>query len=328
MATFRQRNNKWQARVQKKGHEAVTKSFNTKADAIKWATQVESKIDKGIFTNTSLAEKTIFAEVIHRYLQEVVPHTKSASEDSYRLRALARKSIGKLNMLALTPSKIAEYRDTRLQEVTAGTVIRELAYFSSIINHARREWGINIDNPIPLVKKPPSPPSRTRTLSLQEQDRLFDALKPRRHDSNCWILFIVQFALETAMRQGEVLSLRWQDIDLVKRTAHLETTKNGDSRTVPMSTRAVKILQTIPRSLDGRVFPMNKAALAASFSKACKRADIEDLHFHDLRHTAITNIASKFNNILELSAVTGHRQLSMLKRYYHPKAEDLAIKLG
>jgi hypothetical protein len=144
MATFRQRNNKWQARVQKKGHEAVTKSFNTKADAIKWATQVESKIDKGIFTNTSLAEKTIFTEVIHRYLQEVVPHTKSALEDGYRLRALARKSIGQLNMLALTPSKIAEYRDIRLQEVTAGTVIRELAYFSSIINHARREWGINI----------------------------------------------------------------------------------------------------------------------------------------------------------------------------------------
>jgi hypothetical protein len=119
MATFRQRNNKWQARVQKKGYEPVTMSFNTKADAIKWATQVESKIDKGIFTNTSLAEKTIFTEVIDRYLQEVVPHTKSAYEDSYRLRALARKSIGQLNMMALTPTRIAEYRDIRLQEVSA-----------------------------------------------------------------------------------------------------------------------------------------------------------------------------------------------------------------
>lgn len=328
MATFRQRNNKWQARVQKKGYEAVTKSFNSKADAIKWATQVEAQIDKGAFTNTSLAERTVFAELIHLYLKEVVPNTKSASEDGYRLRALARKPIAQFNMLALTPSKIAEYRDIRLQEVSAGTVIRELAYFSSIINHSRREWGINIDNPIPLVRKPPSPPSRTRILSPQEQEILFNALKPRRHDSNHWILFVVQFALETAMRQGEILALSWADIDLNKRTAHLQTTKNGDSRTVPLSTRAVQILQELPRRIDGRVFPMNKAALCANFSKACKRAGIEDLHFHDIRHTSITNMAGKFTNILELSAVTGHRQLSMLKRYYHPRAEDLALKLG
>lgn len=328
MATFRQRSNKWQARVQKKGYEAVTKSFNSKADAIKWATQVEAQIDKGAFTNTSLAERTVFAELIHRYLKEVVPNTKSASEDSYRLRALARKPIAQFNMLALTPSKIAEYRDIRLQEVSAGTVIRELAYFSSIINHSRKEWGINVDNPISLIRKPSSPPNRTRTLSIDEQGMLFNALKPRRHDSNLWILFIVQFALETAMRQGEILGLSWTDIDLNKRTAHLETTKNGDRRTVPLSTRAVQILQELPRSIDGRVFPMNKAALCANFSNACKRAGIEDLHFHDIRHTAITNMAGKFSNILELSAVTGHRQLSMLKKYYHPKAEDLALKLG
>jgi integrase len=328
MATFRQRNNKWQARVQKKGYEPVTKSFNIKADAIKWARQVESKIDKGIFTNTSLAEKTIFSEVIDKYLQEVIPNTKSAYEDSYRLRALARKSIGQLNMMALTPSRIAEYRDIRLQEVSAGTVIRELAYFSSIINHARREWGINIDNPVPLVRKPPSPASRERTLSLEEQERLFNVLKPIRHDSNHWVLPIVKFALETAMRRSEILSLRWVDIDLLKRTAHLQTTKNGDSRTVPLSTRAVQILQKLPRSIDGKVFQIQKANLHKHFTNGCKKAYIDDFRFHDIRHTAITNMASKFNNILELSAITGHRQLSMLKRYYHPKAEDLALKLG
>lgn len=188
--------------------------------------------------------------------------------------------------------------------------------------------GINIDNPIPLIRKPETPPSRTRVLSEPEKERLFDVLKPRFKNSNQWILFIVQFALETAMRQGEILALSWADIDLNKRTAHLETTKNGDRRTVPLSTRAIQILQTIPRSLDGRVFPMHRPALCANFESACKRAKIKDLHFHDLRHTAITNMASKFSNILELSAVTGHRQLSMLKKYYHPRAEDLALKLG
>lgn len=328
MATFRFRSNRWQARVQKKGFEPVTKSFINKADAIKWARQIESEMDKGSFTNTLAAERTTFKELILRYLSEVTPTTKSIREDGFRLRALARKPVAQLNMLALTPTRIAEYRDIRLKEVSAGTVIRELAYFSSVINHARKEWGIHIDNPIPLVRKPETPPSRTRTLSDEEKQRLFEIMKPRTKKCNHWMIPIVSFALETAMRQGEILSLRWSDIDLNKRTAHLETTKNGDRRTVPLSTRAVQILQELPRSINGKVFRMNKAALCANFAKACKRAKIEDLHFHDLRHTAITHMAGKFSNILELSAVTGHRQLSMLKRYYHPKAEDLALKLG
>ncbi len=328
MATFRLRNNKWQARVQKKGFKSVTKSFIHKTDAIKWARHIESEIDKGSFTNTLAAERTTFKELILRYLLEVTPKTKSIQEDGFRLRALARKPIAQLNMLALTPTKIAEYRDTRLKEVTAGTVIRELAYFSSIINHARKEWGIHIDNPIPLVRKPETPPSRSRTLSEDEKVRLFEVMRPKTKKCNHWMIPIVSFALETAMRQGEILSLRWSDIDLIKRTAHLDTTKNGDRRTVPLSTRAVQILQQLPRSIDGKVFQIQKANLHKHFTNGCKRAEIKDLHFHDLRHTAITNMASKFSNVLELSAVTGHRQLSMLKRYYHPKAEDLALKLG
>jgi integrase len=327
MAGFRLRNNKWQARIQRDGYPNLAKSFDNKSDAIRWATKVEAEMDRGSYINTALAERTTFAELILRYLQEVTPKTKSAREDGFRLRALARKPIAKYSMVALTPTRIAEYRDNRLKEVSAGTVIRELAYFSCLINHARREWGINIDNPIPLIRKPETPPSRTRVLNEPEKERLFDVLKPRFKNSSPWILFIVQFALETAMRQGEILALSWTDIDLNKRTAHLETTKNGDRRTVPLSTRAVQILQHLPRSIDGKVFPMNRPALCANFISACKRANIEDLHFHDLRHTAITNMASKFSNILELSAVTGHRQLSMLKRYYHPKAEDLALKL-
>jgi integrase len=324
MATFRLRSNKWQARVQKKGYEAVTKSFITKADAVKWATQIEADIDKGIFTNISLAERTTFEELIIRYSKEVTSHTKSTYEDGYRLRALARRPVAKLNMLALTTSKIAEYRDIRLQEVSAGTVIRELAYFSSIINHSRREWGINIDNPISLVRKPQSPPSRKRVLSPEEQEILLSSLKPRRHDSNHWILFIVQFALETAMRQGEILALSWTDIDLNKRTAHLQTTKNGDSRTVPLSTRAVQILHEIPRSIDGRVFPMNKAALSANFSNACKRADIEDLHFHDLRHDGISRMFVPGGySIPEVAAVSGHKSWKNLQRYTQIRPEEL-----
>jgi integrase len=135
-------------------------------------------------------------------------------------------------------------------------------------------------------------------------------------------------ALETAMRRSELLGLRWSNIDLTKQVAFLPLTKNGTDRNVPLSTAAVAILIGMPHSIDGRVFPINIAAMEAAFLRAVRRADLHGLHFHDLRHTATTSLAGKLTNILELSAVTGHKELRMLKRYYHPKAEDIARKLG
>jgi len=236
MATFRNRHGKWQARVQRKGQQPVSKSFQTKEDAQRWARQVEAEIDKGCYTNIALAERTLFKEVIERYVQEVTLKTRSMREDTYRLRALSRHPIAKLRMTALTPIKVAEYRDERLQIVSNGAVIRELSYFSSIINHARREWGITMVNPIPLVKKPASPQGRNRLLSEEELSRLYEALAPKIKSSNHWILPLTKFALESAMRRGEILSLHWEHIDLVKRTAFISLTKNGESRLVPLST--------------------------------------------------------------------------------------------
>lgn len=136
MATIRNRHGKWQARVTRKGLTPVSRSFLTLLDAERWARQIESDMDKGAYTNTVLAERTIFKELIQRYMREVTPTMRGAEADLIRLKAICRKSICQINMVALTPSKIAEYRDERLYEVTAGTVIRELCYFSSIINHA------------------------------------------------------------------------------------------------------------------------------------------------------------------------------------------------
>lgn len=328
MATFRNRHGKWQARVQRKGQQPVSKSFQSKEDAQRWARQVEAEIDKGSYTNIALAERTLFKDVIERYVQEVTLKTRSMKEDTYRLRALARHPIASLSMTALTPIKVAEYRDERLQLVSNGAVIRELSYFSSIINHARREWGINMVNPIPLVKKPPSPQGRNRILSGDELVRLFDALKPQIKSSNYWMLPLTKFALESAMRRGEILGLRWKHIDLQKRTAFIPLTKNGESRLVPLSSAAIEILTQLPRNLDGRVFPVNGTAVSAAIEKARVKAKLENFHFHDLRHMAITRLAEKLPNLIELSAVSGHKSLAMLKRYYHPNPIQLAEKLG
>jgi integrase len=196
-----------------------------------------------------------------------------------------------------------------------------------MINHCRREWGIAITNPVSQIRKPSMPPGRDRVLSAEEKTRLLAALVPTGR-RNPYIRPLAQLALETAMRRSELLGLRWKDIDLTKRVAFLPLTKNGTERNVPLSSEAVAILQGMPRSIDGRVFPINIAAMEAAFLRGVRRAGLHGLHFHDLRHTAATNLAEKLTNILELSAVTGHKELRMLKRYYHPKAEDIARKLG
>lgn len=328
MASIRNRQGKWQARIIRKGFVPITKSFIAKQDAERWARQVEADIDKGSYTNVALAERTLFKDVIERYVQEVTLKTRSMREDTYRLRALARHPISKLRMTALTPIKVAEYRDERLKIVSNGAVIRELSYFSSIINHARREWGINIVNPIPLVKKPASPQGRSRTLSNDELERLLKACIPRVKNGNIWVLPVVKFALASAMRRGEILGLRWSDISFDRHTAYIPLTKNGTSRTVPLSSEALTILRELPRSLDGRVFPINGPNLSVIFDKARRIAKVDNFHFHDLRHMAITRMAEKLPNLIELSAVSGHKSLAMLKRYYHPNPIQLAEKLG
>ena len=328
MASIRNRNGKWQARITRKGQQPIAKSFLTKQDAERWARQVETEIDKGFYSNLVLADKSLFKDVIERYIQEVTLTTRSMREDTFRLRALARHPISRLKMTALTPIKVAEYRDERLQVVSAGTVIRELSYFSSIINHARREWGINMINPIPLVKKPPSPQGRSRILSADELSRLYEALKPRVKNANTWVLPLTKFALETAMRRGEILGLLWEHIDLQKRTAFIPLTKNGESRLVPLSMAAIEILKALPRNLHGAIFPVTGVTLSAAIDRARAKAQLKDFHFHDLRHMAITRLAEKLPNLIELSAVSGHKSLAMLKRYYHPSAESLAKKLG
>jgi integrase len=183
-------------------------------------------------------------------------------------------------------------------------------------------------NPIPLVKKPASPQGRNRILTEEELGRLYAALTPKIKSSNHWILPLTKFAIATAMRRSEILGLQWKYVDLQKRIAFIPLTKNGESRLVPLSSMAIEILKSLPRNLNGTVFPVNGTTLSAAIDKARIKAQIEDFHFHDLRHMAITRMAKKLPNLIELSAVSGHRSLAMLKRYYHPNPEQLAEKLG
>lgn len=324
MASIRNRNNKWQARVIRKGHNTITKTFLTKQDAEKWARSIEIEIDRGSYINTDFAQKTLFKEILQKYLDDVAPNMRSADNQAIRVRKLMKHPIAEVNMAQLSPKHIADYRDERLKVIKPNTVIRELALLSSVINHARREWGLNIINPVTMIKKPSSSQGRDRLLDSDELSRLLDELEK----INCWLKPLAEFALETAMRRGELMSLLWVNINFEKCVAFLPLTKNGDSRYVPLSSKAIKILKALPRDIEGRVFPLNKQTVSILFLRAARRAKLSDIHFHDLRHMAITRLAFKFSNPMEIATISGHKSLSMLKRYTHIKAEDLVKKLG
>jgi integrase len=166
-----------------------------------------------------------------------------------------------------------------------------LAYISAIINHARREWRINVPNPVQMVRKPQSPQARSRVLTDAEVSKLLQALEPTGRRSH-WTKPAVQLALATAMRRGELLSLKWEHIDLQGRTAFLPDTKNGESRTVPLSSVAVQVLAELPRHISGLVIPVKYFTLDAAFKRGVHRANLDGVRFHDLRRTAITCIGA------------------------------------
>ena len=324
MASIRNRNNKWQARVIRKGHNTITKTFLTRQDSEKWARSIEIEIDRGTFINTDFAQKTLFKELLQKYLDDVAPNMRSADNQIIRVKKLMKHPIAEVNMANLSPMHMADYRDERLKVIKPNTVIRELAILSSVINHARREWGLNIINPVTMIKKPSSTQGRDRILNDEELDRLFIELEK----ISPWYKPLAEFAIETAMRRGELLSLLWANVSFEKSIAFLPLTKNGDSRYVPLSMKAIRILKLLPRDIEGRVFPLNKGTVSILFLRAARRAKLNDIHFHDLRHMAITRLASKFSNPMEIAAISGHKSLSMLRRYTHIKAEDLVQKLG
>ncbi|MCM2310328.1 MAG: site-specific integrase [Steroidobacteraceae bacterium] len=346
----------WRARVRVKGFPDQSRTFMYREDAEKWARAAERELETTGFVDRREAEKTPLSAVLERYAREVTPRKKSAAIEAIKIKVLLRDpALVTLKMTAVTSAAVSAWRDRRLKQVSSATVIRELGILSAVLSHARREWEIHVENPIRYVKRPSTPRARDRRLSPEEEAYLIAALgeTPRKPNGsfgrggsrNPWLSPLMRLAVETAMRRGELLALAWKHVDLVRRTAHLPETKNGDPRTVPLSLRAVAILSELPKSPCGRVFPTTPMAVKLGFSRAVKRAReayiadcaarhfapaqdfLQDVHFHDLRHEAASRMANKLSNVLELSAVTGHRDLRMLKRYYHPRAEELASKL-
>lgn len=236
------------------------------------------------------------------------------------------KVLGHLSLSALTPSILANFRDLRLKKVKGHTVRKDLLLIRRVFVQAQKEWQIYLPrgNPVDSVSIPIQPKGRDRRLVGDEEERLLDATIAYGGE----IYNIIILAMETAMRRGEIAKLRWKDINLSKRTALLYDTKNTEDRIIPLTERAYKLLKDLPRNISGKVFIMRPDSITQAFERVRKEADMEDFRFHDLRHEATSRFFEKGLSIMEVSAITGHKDLAMLRRYTHLRAEDLVGKVG
>lgn len=314
----------YRVKIRKRGYKPISRNFTRKGEAKRWARETETEMDKGMFISTIEAETTIVSDVMERYKEEVASTKKSAYDIERRLKLL-KPHLGHLPLTALTPSIIKQYKDHRLAIRKPETVRKELGVLNRVIDFAIKDCEIHLPrgNPMATVRLPPKAKGRERRLNDGEEARLMAALS----EYGGFIMPFVLLAIETGMRRGEIADLRWKDIDFKQRTAIARNTKNGEDRIVPLSLKAVSILQSLIKNANDRVFPIRGDSVTQAFSRCTKRAEIEDLRLHDLRHEATSRFFEKGLSVMEVSSITGHKDLAMLKRYTHLRPENLAKKL-
>ncbi len=327
MATFQKRGKAWQCQIRRKGFPPQSRTFTTKLDAQTWARQIESEIDRGVFILRTSAEKTLLREVLERYKNENFPRlARGGKSQMANLRHLD-EHLGHLSLAALDSSHVAQYRDKRSQDgVSSQTIKHELGLLNRVLKACQIDWNIPLPRGLAtaLVRKPSLPLGRDRRLQPGEESKLLKSAS----EYGGQIGLIIQFSLETAMRRGEIEKMRWDHLDFKKHVLAVPETKTKTPRKLPLSKAAIAILTALPRRIDGKVWDMALDSITGAFVRVCARAGIQDLRFHDLRHEATSRFFEKNLNMMQVAAITGHKTLSMLKRYTHLRAEDLVEALG
>lgn len=276
--------------------------------------------------------KMTLGRALDKYCTSVSVHKRGHLQEFYRINVLKRAPIADKYMDEISSVDIAGYRDGRLatvsertgRPVSANTVRLEMALLSALYNIARIEWGTCTHNPVEHVRKPQASSGRTRRLTSTEERRIGRALRLR----NAELAAIFTLAIETAMRQGEILSLRWEHVDLHLGIAHLPLTKNGTARDVPLSHKARQALRDFAGPVSGPVFSYTSNGFKSAWRTVITSLGIQDLHFHDLRHEAVSRLFELGTlNVMEVAAISGHKSLNMLRRYTHLRATQLVSKL-
>jgi len=325
MASIRNRTNNdgstsYRVDVRLKGFPAQRASFRRITDAKKWAQQTEAAIREGRYFKTTEARKHTLAEAIDRYKDSVLPAKRDHKKQSAQLDWW-RNELGAYTLADVTPSLLGEARDTLSKGRSPATVVRYIAALSHVFTIAVNEWEWLENNPMRKVRKPKEPRGRVRILSDDERKALLEACK---NSNNQYLHAIVVLALSSGMRQGEIMTLRWQDVDIEKGFIVLHETKNNERRSVPLTSYAHELLKEHSklRRLDTDLLfpgknPKKPVFIRAPWVEAVKEAKIENFRFHDLRHSAASYLAMNGATLAEIAEILGHKTLQMVKRYSH-----------
>lgn len=319
----------YKAKVRRQGHPITCRSFKTRKAAERWALKFEASIDEDDAGLTSEAQKHTLSDAIRRYRAEILSDRSPTARPNYEHRlAHWDRTLGHLRLSDLAPAKIATVRD-ELNRAPA-TVAAYLAVLASVLTACVRRWHWLKDSPMRQVDKPTVSNARSRFLSQDELQRLLTAC---RESESPDLHLAVLLSITTGARRGEILGLRWRDLDLEKGIVSLrvdnETTTKGGIRSLPVAPQALAILKDRLRAekvvdLTGSalVFPSritrtHPVELRKPFETALRRAGIEGFRWHDLRHSAASFMAAHGASLLEIGAVLGHKSAQTTKRYAH-----------
>ena len=325
MATITKRKSgKWTVEV-RTHKKYISKTFIKKSNASNWAKEIEYQLDREQYEDFSESVRITLGELITRYRDEITPTKKGAKEEKYKLNFILRNKIVKCRVLSLKTKQILEFKNDIKETRAASTVNKYIHYIYTIWETARVQWDIALPsrNPVSLVKKEKVTDKIDRILTPEEYQDLLVACSK---SNLAFLPEIVEFAYITAMRFGEITKLETKDINFEKSTALLLDTKNGESRLVPLTDRALEICNKF--RFREKLFDINRDKFRHYFEQACFRAKVKNFRFHDLRACAITNLFLNGWSIAEVSVVSGHKTWSELKRYTRIKASDLIKKIN
>lgn len=318
----------FRAKVRLKGFPPQTATFQRLTDARKWVQQTESAIREGRHFKSSEAKRRTLEEMIDRYIADILP-TKPKNYSNRLLHLTWWKlELGKYALADISPALIAQHRDKLLKETTnrgsqrsPSTVVRYMAALSHAFTVAIKEWGWVDDSPLRKVTKPKEPRGRVRFLSDPERERLLAECK---NSENPYLYITVVLALSTGARRMELFGLSWSDVDLFKGAITLHETKNGERRVLPLKGHALELMKqhSKVRQLNcDFVFPSKNLKkpldIRTPWENALKRAEINDMRWHDLRHCTASYLVMNGASLAEIAEILGHKTLQMVKRYAH-----------
>ncbi|BEI39324.1 site-specific integrase [Polynucleobacter sp. HIN8] len=336
MASIQKRGSSYRARITREGKSTLSATFPTKAEALAWASEIQAKIRLGIYHDESELrpiQESDFEEAANHYIQTHSIYKKSGHSEIGIIRILIKRwatldvaEINKFHVLAL--------RDELLSLGRAGSTINH--YFnaiSKIYQMLTEEWGMLVTNPIKGIKRIPNSKGRSVRVNRDIESQLLAGCQAI---DTPLLASIIKFAIQTGMRRGEVMGLDWADVDIANRKAYLHKTKNGETRQVPLTLRAIEVLRALPKT-EERVFPMTFDCLRSQFKRLRSYLKqgwdgyganpFKDLRFHDFWHEALSRLSDAGLNVIELSHISGHKTLAMLKRYTHPSHEAIFLKI-